>query len=296
MPDMIPTDRTAIQAEIAALLEETPLTTDRGRLMHLLNALESTGGGGGASGSDVYKLATLSFDSSQVSPNGVVVDGAFAFDTLSPFSLTGGNFMTLSLNDASGTLDSNLNQFANLFNLFGTVFTIVITAEGVAPAQFGNVKLLANINGLRPTTFALEFFNSPFESGANFTDGANYDIYIVPVQPYNPAGYFGTPIDSSYYSMDLTDTTPSRFNVYANNSDPTMVTQIIVGQTNGLVRAKLGALANRSLILVTNGQENIYSVSAVDTSNSSQVTLTVSNTEDGVSSFNANDQVYLAVF
>ncbi|AEH21845.1 VHS1032 protein [Vibrio phage 1] len=300
MPDKIPTDRAEIQAEIEALLAETPLTTERGRLFHLVNALigkgSDTGGGGGASGAAVYKLTTLKFDSSRVSPNGVVSNGSFAFDTVGTFGLTGGNYMTCSLLDAEGNANNDLAVFANLFSLYGAVFSVVVVEEGKTPANFGNIKQLADINGARPTTFALKFYDAPYTSGASLTDGANYDIYVVPVQPFNPAGSFGSPIDSSEYSLTLSESTPSRFNVYVNNSAPKSVTQIIVGSNNGLTRAKLGSLSGRSLILVTAGQESVYSVSAVDTSNSNQITLTVTNLEDGVSSFSDGDQVYLAAF
>jgi len=298
MPDMIPTDRAAVVQELALLLEETPLTTDRGRMFHLLNALASPepATGGGASGAGVYKLTTLSFDSSQVSPNGVVSNGSFAFDTIGTFGLTGGNFMTLSLLNADGSANEDLTNFANLFNLFGTVFSIVVTAEGGSPSQFGTVRQSANINGVRDTTFALEFFNSPFENGTSLTDGANYDIYVVPNAPFNFAGYYGTPISANPFFVDLTDNTPSRNNVFLNSSDPTVVTQIVVASSNGLVRSKLASLANRTLIFISSGQESTYSVSAVDSSDSERITLTVSNLEDGVSNFNDNETIYLAAF
>ncbi len=44
--DTIPTDPAMLAAEIADLLAETPLTTDRGRLFHLLNASLANAGGG----------------------------------------------------------------------------------------------------------------------------------------------------------------------------------------------------------------------------------------------------------
>lgn len=43
----LPTDPVEIQAQLADLLAQTPETTDRGRIMHLLNALIANGSGGG---------------------------------------------------------------------------------------------------------------------------------------------------------------------------------------------------------------------------------------------------------
>lgn len=296
--DAIPTDRAMVVTELARLLEETPLTTDRGRMFHLLNALASpepaTGGGGSAA--SALKIATANYDATNVSPNGVVGNNAFAFDSTSAFAIGGGNFLTISLNNSEGTLDSDLNLYIALINQFGTAFTVMIVPEGETPGLSNRVTQLAEVNNVRPDTVAFKFLDSAYSRGStSFVAGNAYDIYVVPLVPFNAVAQAGSPIDTSEYSADLTDSSPSRFDVYFNNSDPTLVTSIAVGTTNGLVRAKLAALANRTLIAIIAGQENLYTVSAVNTSQSSYITLTVSNTEDGVSSISANDSVRLAV-
>ncbi|WKC56025.1 hypothetical protein [Vibrio phage CAU_VPP01] len=47
MSNKIPTDLAAIDEELAVLLQETPETTNRGRLLHLINAKVALSGGGG---------------------------------------------------------------------------------------------------------------------------------------------------------------------------------------------------------------------------------------------------------
>lgn len=66
MQNTIPTDPVEIQAEIVRLLETTPESTDRGRLFHLLNALNANSGGSGvpmsvatADGLELYDNAII---------------------------------------------------------------------------------------------------------------------------------------------------------------------------------------------------------------------------------------------
>ncbi|QAY01877.1 hypothetical protein ValSw41_58 [Vibrio phage ValSw4_1] len=79
MSDKIPTDLTTINKEIASLLASTPETTDRGRLMHLLNAKAELGGGGDSGGgSIVYNSQGVKYTPTEVTeiqdplPNGVM--------------------------------------------------------------------------------------------------------------------------------------------------------------------------------------------------------------------------------
>lgn len=66
MSDLIPSNSAEIEQEINDILAETPLTTERGRLFHLINARIGAGGAGGSSLSPVEAIGSYNLADSDV--------------------------------------------------------------------------------------------------------------------------------------------------------------------------------------------------------------------------------------
>ncbi|QNJ59155.1 hypothetical protein [Vibrio phage vB_ValS_PJ32] len=171
MSDKIPTDLEAINKEIETILAETPLTTDRGRLMHLLNAKAAQESGGG--GSEV--LGGLAGQSLLGTYEVVQVGG-------SPYGISEPNQMVVDAGDSTIT-----SVYLSLNNVDDTI---------VSHAHSNNstevILLIAPLSATGENTTDLRLFTGTFGGKISSPNPC------IPIEGSNSGGFLTIEVDVSY--------------------------------------------------------------------------------------------------
>ncbi|AUR81146.1 hypothetical protein Ares1_0111 [Vibrio phage Ares1] len=175
MSDIIPTDLETINEEIDNLLTKTPLTTDRGRLMHLLNAkaaLEGDNGGGGGGGDSVGGLAGQSL----LGVYTVVQVGG------SPYGITEPNQIVVDAGDSTIT-----SVYLSLNNVDD-----IIVSHAHSNNSTEVVLLIAPLDSTGENTTDLRLFTGTFGGKLNSPNPC------IPIEGSNSGGFLTLEADVSY--------------------------------------------------------------------------------------------------
>ncbi len=268
-----------------------------GATVKLLLIPEAAAASGGATlgGAAASRIATLTYSNAFVTPNSAVPDGSFGFTDTNPQALDSGDAMTVSLNDSGGDSDQSLATFAFLYNIFGSPFVIQIVPEGELPTNSNTITQLVTISSINANGFSFIFQESNFARANSLTNDDDYDIYVVPLQPYNEGALLGAPIDR--YRVTTTDTTPSSGQVYVNNAALNSITSLIINTGgNALENAKVRSLNGDTILVAVGALEHLFSVTNVQNTSSTLTTLTVSALGGNSTTLNNNSNVVIAKF
>ena len=159
MPNNIPTDKAAIEAELKALLEATPTTTDRGRLFHLIDAAikQGTSGGSSSGGASVYNAFGYKYTVEQANTSQDEVNaGSMVFTNPTNNTIKGCNSVQISSTDHDGNYNDLLQTIISLLNTadVGSLGYLMFNGTPEAAAREGayNAYAIRKIRGVSADT------------------------------------------------------------------------------------------------------------------------------------------------
>lgn len=169
MSDTIPVDPVLLDAEIEELLEVTPITSERGRLFHLMKALIDMSGGGGGGGAP-FLLGTFTTQDATATNDQVAVDGGAALVNMD------GQSLRVSWHNANGV---NIGEVFDALAQSNQSWRVGLVNDDTGFTQ----QLVGTITGISVGTGDRGLNTFAFSEGVSSsftTPGAVFRMFAIP--------------------------------------------------------------------------------------------------------------------